>query len=56
MYNNTIQRKNKTLWVKNPTGRILYTDKKKNIFETVMGDNEGKGDVMEEILNLISKS
>ena len=29
--------------------------KKKNIFETVMGDNEGKGDVMEEILNMISQ-
>ena len=28
---------------------------KKQVFETVMGDNEGKGDVMEEILNRISK-
>jgi SWI/SNF-related matrix-associated actin-dependent regulator 1 of chromatin subfamily A len=28
---------------------------KKQVFETVMGDNEGKGDVMEEILNKISK-
>ena len=37
---------------------VIYDilSKKKNIFETVMGDNEGKGDVMEEILNLISKS
>lgn len=35
---------------------IIYDilSKKKNIFETVMGDNENKGDVMEEILNLIS--
>ena len=30
--------------------------KKKNIFETVMGDNENRGDVMEEILNLISET
>ena len=37
---------------------IIYDilSKKKNIFETVMGDNEGKGDVMEEILNLISEN
>jgi len=37
---------------------IIYDilSKKKNIFETVMGDNEGKGDVMEEILNLISNN
>jgi SNF2 family DNA or RNA helicase len=37
---------------------VIYDilSKKKNIFETVMGDNEGKGDVMEEILNLISNS
>jgi len=37
---------------------IIYDilSKKKNIFETVMGDNEGKGDVMEEILNLISQN
>ena len=37
---------------------IIYDilNKKKNIFETVMGDNEGKGDVMEEILNLISNN
>ena len=36
---------------------IIYNilTKKKNIFETVMGDNEGKGDVMEEILNMISQ-
>jgi len=36
---------------------IIYDilSKKKNIFETVMGDNEGKGDVMEEILNMISQ-
>ena len=36
---------------------IIYNilNKKKNIFETVMGDNEGKGDVMEEILNMISE-
>jgi SNF2 family DNA or RNA helicase len=37
---------------------IIYDilSKKKNIFETVMGDNEGKADVMEEILNLISNN
>ena len=37
---------------------VIYDilSKKKNIFETVMGDNEGKGDVMEEILNLISNN
>jgi len=37
---------------------IIYDilSKKKNIFETVMGDNEGRGDVMEEILNLISQN
>jgi SNF2 family DNA or RNA helicase len=37
---------------------VIYNilNKKKNIFETVMGDNEGKGDVMEEILNLISNN
>jgi len=36
---------------------VIYDilSKKKNIFETVMGDNEGKGDVMEEILNMISQ-
>lgn len=36
---------------------IIYDilSKKKNIFETVMGDNEGKADVMEEILNMISQ-
>lgn len=36
---------------------VIYNilNKKKNIFETVMGDNEGKGDVMEEILNMISE-
>lgn len=36
---------------------IIYNilNKKKNIFETVMGDNEGKGDIMEEILNMISE-
>ena len=36
---------------------IIYNilNKKKNIFETVMGDNEGKGDVMEEILSMISQ-
>jgi len=35
---------------------IIYNilSKKKNIFETVMGDNEGKGDIMEEIINEIS--
>jgi len=27
---------------------------KKNVFETVMGDNEGKGDIVEEILNMIN--
>ena len=37
---------------------VIYDilSKKKNIFETVMGDNEGKGDIMEEILNLISNN
>lgn len=37
---------------------IIYDilSKKKNIFETVMGDNEGKADVMEEILKLISQN
>jgi SWI/SNF-related matrix-associated actin-dependent regulator 1 of chromatin subfamily A len=36
---------------------IIYNilTNKKNIFETVMGDNEGRGDVMEEILNMISQ-
>ena len=36
---------------------VIYDilSKKKNIFETVMGDNEGKGDVMEEILSMISQ-
>lgn len=36
---------------------IIYDilNHKKQVFETVMGDNEGKGDVMEEILNRISK-
>lgn len=36
---------------------VIYNilNKKKNIFETVMGDNEGKGDIMEEILNMISE-
>ena len=35
---------------------IIYDilSRKKNIFETVMGDNEGKGDIMEEIINEIS--
>ena len=35
---------------------IIYNilSQKKNIFETVMGDNEGKGDIMEEIINEIS--
>ena len=35
---------------------IIYDilSQKKNIFETVMGDNEGKGDIMEEIINEIS--
>ena len=28
---------------------------KKNVFETVMGDNEGRGDIVEEILNMINK-
>ena len=28
---------------------------KKNVFETVMGDNEGKGDIVEEILNMINQ-
>jgi len=27
---------------------------KKNVFETVMGDNEGRGDIVEEILNMIN--
>ena len=36
---------------------IIYDilSKKKNIFETVMGDNEDKGDVVSEILNEIQK-
>jgi SNF2 family DNA or RNA helicase len=36
---------------------VIYDilSKKKNIFETVMGDNEGKGDTLEEILNEISQ-
>ena len=36
---------------------IIYDilSQKKNIFETVMGDNEGKGDTLEEILNEISQ-
>lgn len=35
---------------------IIYDilSQKKNVFETVMGDNEGKGDVMEQIINEIS--
>ena len=35
---------------------IIYDilSQKKNIFETVMGDNEGKGDIMEQIINEIS--
>lgn len=28
--------------------------RKKNIFETVMGDNEDRGDIMEQIINEIS--
>jgi len=41
----------------NTVESVIYNilSKKKNIFETVMGDNEGKGDVMEEILNMISQ-
>jgi len=36
---------------------VIYDilSQKKNIFETVMGDNEGKGDTLEEILNEISR-
>jgi SNF2 family DNA or RNA helicase len=36
---------------------IIYDilSQKKNIFETVMGDNENKGDVLEQILNTISR-
>jgi len=36
---------------------IIYDilSQKKNIFETVMGDNEGKGETLEEILNEISR-
>jgi SNF2 family DNA or RNA helicase len=36
---------------------IIYDilSQKKNIFETVMGDNEGKGDTIEDILNEITK-
>ena len=35
---------------------VIYDilSRKKNIFETVMGDNEEKGDIMEEIINEIS--
>jgi SWI/SNF-related matrix-associated actin-dependent regulator 1 of chromatin subfamily A len=35
---------------------IIYNilQKKKNIFETVMGDNLSKGDIVEEIMNLIN--
>lgn len=36
---------------------VIYDilSQKKNIFETVMGDNEDKGTILEEILNTISK-
>ena len=36
---------------------VIYDilSQKKNVFETVMGDNEHKGDVLEEILNTISR-
>jgi SWI/SNF-related matrix-associated actin-dependent regulator 1 of chromatin subfamily A len=36
---------------------IIYDilSQKKNVFETVMGDNEGKGDTIEDILNEITK-
>lgn len=36
---------------------VIYDilSQKKNIFETVMGDNEGRGDTLEAILNEISK-
>ena len=36
---------------------IIYDilSQKKNIFETVMGDNENRGDVLEEILNTIAR-
>jgi len=35
---------------------IIYNilQKKKNIFETVMGDNLSKGDMVEEIMNMIN--
>ena len=35
---------------------IIYDilSQKKNVFETVMGDNEGRGDIMEQIINEIS--
>tara|TARA_R110000803_G_scaffold56969_1_gene114736 strand:- start:25188 stop:26951 length:1764 start_codon:yes stop_codon:yes gene_type:complete len=35
---------------------VIYDilSRKKNIFETVMGDNENKGDIMEQIINEIS--
>jgi SNF2 family DNA or RNA helicase len=36
---------------------VIYDilSQKKNIFETVMGDNENRGDVLEEILNTIAR-
>jgi len=36
---------------------VIYDilSQKKNVFETVMGDNENKGDVLEQILNTISR-
>ena len=45
----------KKLSEKPPADYVPPIIKKKNIFETVMGDNEGRGDVMEEILNMISQ-